>query len=183
MNPIAIFSRSTEVIMKLQKTILSASFMEQPAFITKLMHIYIEFTYLLLNVNPKLNTALRTDLFQVKDFHLATIISNCCYKSIEITRLQSITLLLINVGLLTHAALEVIHFESDLLNKCFSCVMYALKMVNLHIKRKCKCEYHGMCKADSELCAIVTASQASDLQWIKPIRECNHWTTGECAHQ
>lgn len=155
-----------EIITDLQKTIISASFMKQPAFFCKLIENYIEFTNILSNADTKFATHLAIDLFQVQDFSVANIVPNCTYKSIEITRIESLNnLLLINVRLLTHAALELVNFENDLLIKCCRCVINVLKNANFNIKSMCiryfTKLFRNVIELDSELQPVIVTIMES----------------------
>lgn len=122
----------------MQKTILSASFMKQPALFCKIIDKYIEFTVLMVNASVKFTEPLRIDIFQMEEFNVAAIVDKCTYKSIEIKDIVSLShLMTTNIRLLTHVIEEVVSFENELVVKCTKCVLEAYKVGTLNVKSRC----------------------------------------------
>lgn len=127
-----------ETSRNLQKSILSASFLKQPTLCNQLLDKYIEFTSLLSNGPVNASKPLAVTMFEVKDFDMKTIDKNCTFKSIRISNIQSQNnILMSNVKLLAHAAIEMANSDAERTVKCTQCIVNAFTNANLQIKTAC----------------------------------------------
>lgn len=129
---------SLEASTKLQKTILSASFLKHPSFCCELIKRYIKFTDQLSNEIAKSHQPIVVTLFQANDFDMSTIDENCTFKLIEITSVKSQTNLLVsNVKLLTHIITEITDLQNDLTVECALCILNTFNNAHLRVKSRC----------------------------------------------
>lgn len=127
-----------ETSSNLQKSILSASFLKQPALCNQLLNKYIEFTTLLSNGPVQTSKPLVATMFEVKDFDMTTIDQNCSFKPIQITSIQSQNYILMsNIKLLSYLAIEMANSDAERMTQCTQCILNTFTNANLQIKSAC----------------------------------------------
>lgn len=127
-----------ETSTKLQKSILSASFLKQPTLCRQLLNKYIRFTNLLSNGPVQPSKPLVATMFEVENFDMATIDKNCAFKPIRITNIQSQNhILMTNVKLLRNTAIEMANSDAETTTQCTQCILNVFTNATIQIKSVC----------------------------------------------
>lgn len=112
--------------------------MKQPDLFDILISRYIEFTRILIDADKNLSHPLVINVFQRSEFDMRTIVPNCQYKAIEITKIQSLRKMVhTNVRLLKHAIVQAGSKQVAFVQECNGIVMDVFRTMELKIKIVC----------------------------------------------
>lgn len=133
-----VINRSLQTIVDLQKNIIAASYMKQPDLFNILILRYIAFTRILIDADKSLPEPLIVSIFKSNEFDMTTIVPDCEFKSIEITKIETLRkMVYTNVRLLKHAIMQAGNNRTTLTSKCNDIVLDVFRIMELGIKTVC----------------------------------------------
>lgn len=129
---------STETIIDLQRTILSACFLKQPGLFGEILQKYIDLIDIMASANVSNRSPLTINLFCENDFDISTIVSQCTYKTVQISDSATLTnFIVMTVRVLGHILPETHHFENNLTIKACKSILNIFKAASPGVSLKC----------------------------------------------